>query len=135
MFLHGHVGVYKNMLIMVSQRNPIYNLAATAGSRFEYVKPSGDERTRAITTGAGNADGSAEIAALLGMGAIALAEIEDMDFVRKGVDYDFSQGMTGTRSRGTERMDLDSSATTIGADRFNESSFLYFTATSAATIP
>ncbi len=135
MFVHGHVGVYKNMLIMVSQRNPVYNLAATAGSRFQYVKASGDERVRAITSGAGTADGSAEIAALLGMGAIALAEIEEMDFVRKGFDYDFSQGMTGTRSRGTERMDLDVDASLIGANRFNESSFLYFTATSAATIP
>lgn len=135
MFLHGHVGVYKNMLIMVSQRNPVYDLTADAGSRFEYVTSAGDQRNRTVTTDGVTADGSCEIAGLLGLGAIALAEIEELDFVRKGFDYDFSQGMTGTRSRGTERMDLDVDASAIGADRFNESSFLYYTATSAQTIP
>jgi len=135
MFLHGHVGVYKNMLIMVSQRNPVYALTATAGSRFQYVTSGGDDRTYSVTSDNTTADGVAQIAALMGTGSIALAEIEEMDFIRKGFDYDFSQGMTGTRSRGTERMDLDSDATTIGADRFNESSFLYYTMTSAATIP
>lgn len=133
--LHGHVGVYKNMLIMVSQRAPVYNLASSAGSRFQYVTSAGDNRVRAETTGAGNADGTAEIAALMGLGSLALAEIEETDYVRKGFDYDFSTGMTGTRSRGTERMDLDNGSTsTPTANRINESSFLYFTATTTAVI-
>jgi len=133
--LHGHVGVYKNMLIMVSQRAPVYNLASSAGVRFQYVTSAGDNRVRAETTGAGNADGTAEIAACMGLGSLALAEIEETDYVRKGFDYDFSTGMTGTRSRGTERMDLDNGSTSAPtANRINESSFLYFTATTTAVI-
>lgn len=135
MILHGHVGVYKNMLIVVSQRSPVYDLTATAGSRFQYVHSGGDDRVRAETTGAGNADGTAEIAALLGLGALALAEIEETDYVRKGFDYDFSTGMTGTRSRGTERMDLDTGTSSqVTANRINESSFLYFTATTSDVV-
>jgi hypothetical protein len=131
--LHGHVGVYKNMLIVVSQRSPVYNLAGTAGSRFQYVTSAGDDRTRSETTGAGNADGTAEIAALMGNGTLALAIIEEVDYVRKGFDYDFSTGMTGTRSRGTERMDLDNGSTSAPTvNRINESSFLYFTSTTTA---
>ena len=131
--LEGNVGVYKNMLIMVSQRSPVYNLAASAGSRFEYVTSAGDNRTRAQTTGAGTADGSAEIAALMGIGTIALAEIDEVDYVRKGFDYDFSEGMCGTRSRGTERMDLDVTVAPTSA-RINESSLLYYTATTTNII-
>jgi len=129
----GHIGVYKNMLILVSQRQPIYNLAGDAGSRYEYVTPAGDDRTRAQTTGAGNADGSAEITQLLGLAAVGLAEIMEMDFVSDGFDYDFSKGMVGERSRGTERMDID---TTIAATsgRINESSYLYYTSTTTAVI-
>jgi len=137
MFLHGHVGVYKNMLIIVSQRSPVFDVDITAGgggvSGFQFVTAAGDDRVRVQTTGAGTADGTAEIAALLGMGSIALAEIEEVDYIRKGFDFDFSEAMCGTRSRGTERMDLD---TTIAptSTRINESSFLYYTATTTNII-
>lgn len=136
--LDGHVGVYKNMLIIVSQRNPIFDVATgdtggTVQSGFQFVTSAGDERVRTQTTGAGTADGTAEIATGLGVGSIALAEIEEIDYVRKGFDYDFSEGMCGTRARGTERMDLDTTqAPTSG--RINESSLQYYTATTTAVI-
>lgn len=133
MMMDGHIGVYKNMLIMVSQRQPIYNLENATGARFEYVTSASDERDRAQTTNASTADGTAEIAQLLGNGAICLADISDVDYVRKGFDYDFSQGMTGMRVRGTVRSDLDATVAATSA-RTNESSFLYFTATTTAVI-
>lgn len=130
----GDVGLYKGMLVVVSQRSPIYKASATAGSRFQYVTSASDNRVRSVTSGAGNTNGSAEIAKLLGLGAIGLAEIEQIDYVKKGFDYDFSEGMTGTRARGTTRMDFDSGTGSVTSARINESSFLYFTATSSVTI-
>ena len=133
MMMDGHIGVYKNMLIMVSQRQPIYNLENDAGERYEYVTSAGDDRTRKAKGAAASATGTAEIAQLLGNGAICLADISDVDYVRKGFDYDFSQGMTGMRVRGTVRSDLDTTVAATSA-RINESSFLYYTSTTTAVV-
>lgn len=128
--LEGHIGVYKNMLIIVSQRSPIFDIENEV---FEYVTSASDERTRSQSTNASTQDGTAEIAVLMGLGAIALAEIQEADYVKKGFDYDFSEGMCGIRKRGTERMDID---TTVAATsgRINESSFLYFNASTNAVV-
>lgn len=70
---------------------------------------------------------------LMGPGTLALAQIKELDFTKKGFDYDFSTGTCGMRAEGTVRMDFDSGTTATSA-RVNESSFLYFTATTTDTI-
>lgn len=133
MMMSGHVGVYKNMLILVSQRSAIFKCDASSGEEFQYYTSAGDGRTRTQTTNASTEDGTCEIAALMGLGAIGMAEIEEVDYEKKGFDYDFSQGMCGTRSRGCERMDLDTTQTPTSG-RINESSFLYLTASTTAIL-
>jgi hypothetical protein len=131
--IDGCKGVYLDMLIVVSQRNAIWDVAGTAGLRAKYYTPASDTRTRAQTTGAGTADGTAEVAALMGNGALSQAIISETSYVKKGFDYDFSDGMTGMRARGTQRTDIDATVAATSA-RINESSFLYFTATTTNTI-
>jgi len=139
----GNIGVYKDMLVVASQKSPIFtlnspdaqgNVVTANTARFLYDKPSGDCRNRAVTTGAGNADGTYEITKIVGGGAIGLAEMDDIKFVSKGFDYDFSKGILGKRARGTERMDFDSDSKTATSARINESSALFYTSTSAATV-
>lgn len=125
----GYVGVYKNMMIIVDQRSP---LAAISGgdTSFQYITPAGDNRTRAVTNGS---TGTFEIAMLFGLGALGVAEINEMDVTKKGFDYDFSQGACMARDRGTMRLDLDSTVAPT-AGRINETSFLFLTATTSNTI-
>jgi len=130
--IDGAQGVYKDMMILVDQRAPLWDLAAAAGSRAKYVTPLADNRTRVQKTN-GAADGTCEIAMLMGPGTLALAQIKELDFTKKGFDYDFSTGTCGMRAEGTVRMDFDSGTTATSA-RVNESSFLYFTATTTDTI-
>jgi hypothetical protein len=130
--IDGAQGTYKDMMILVDQRAPLWDLAAAAGSRAKYVTPLADNRTRVQKTN-GAADGTCEIAMLLGAGALAKAEIKELDFTKKGFDYDFSTGTCGMRAEGTVRMDFDSGTTPTSA-RINQSSFLYFTATTTDTI-
>lgn len=130
--IDGAQGVYKDMMILVDQRAPLWDLAASAGSRAKYITSAADNRTRAQKTN-GNPDGTCEIAMLMGAGALAKAEIKELDFTKKGFDYDFSTGTCGMRAEGTVRMDFDSGTTATSA-RINQSSFLYFTATTTDTI-
>lgn len=130
--IDGAQGIYKDMMILVDQRAPLWDLASSAGSRAKYITPLADNRTRVQKTN-GNADGTCEIAMLLGAGALAKAEIKELDFTKKGFDYDFSTGTCGMRAEGTVRMDFDS-GTTATSTRINQSSFLYFTATTTDTI-
>jgi len=129
----GAEGIYQDMLIVVSQRAAIWDVAGTAGSRAKYHKPSGDTRTRAQTTGAGTADGTAEIATLMGNGHLTMAEITETSYISKGFDYDFSKGMVGERARGCQRTDIDNTVAATSA-RINESGFTYWTATTTNTI-
>jgi len=131
--INGCKGVYNEMLVIVSQRAAIWNVAGTAGSRAMYAKPEADDRTRAQTTGAGTADGTAEIAYVLGRGAVSQAIISETRYVSDTFDYDFSKGMNGERMRGTQRTDIDTTVAAT-ANRINESSLAYFTATTTATI-
>lgn len=131
MMMSGHVGVYKNMLILVSQRSAIFKAHASGSEEFQFYTSAGDDRVRAQTTNASTEDGTYEIAALMGLGAVGMAEIEEVDYEKKGFDYDFSQGMCGTRSRGSERMDLDATQAPTTA-RVNESSLLFLTSTTTA---
>jgi hypothetical protein len=130
--IDGAQGNYKDMMILVDQRAPIWDLAATAGSRAKYITPAADNRTRVQKTNS-NADGTVEIAVLMGAGTIGKAEIKELDFTKKGFDYDFSTGSCGSRAEGTVRMDFDTGTTATSA-RINQSSFLYHTVTTTDTV-
>lgn len=130
--IDGAQGTYKDMMLLVDQRAPIWDLAASAGSRVKYMTPESDDRTRVQKTNSA-ADGTCEITTLGGAGMLGKAEIKDLDFTKKGFDYDFSIGSCGSRSEGTVRMDFDT-GTTPTANRKCQSSFLMFTATTTDTI-
>lgn len=130
--IDGAQGNYKDMMILVDQRAPIWDLAATAAARVKYVTPLADNRTRVQKTNSA-ADGTIEMAVLMGAGTIGKAEIKDLDFTKKGFDYDFSTGSCGSRAEGTVRMDFDTGTTPTSA-RINQSSFLYHTVTTTDTI-
>jgi hypothetical protein len=130
--IDGAQGNYKDMMILVDQRAPIWDLASAAGSRVKYVTPAADNRTRVQKTNS-SADGTLEMAVLMGAGTIGKAEIKELDFTKKGFDYDFSTGSCGSRAEGTVRMDFDTGTTATSA-RINQSSFLYHTVTTTDTI-
>ena len=128
----GVLGNYKRTLWIVDERAPLMNVAATTpATRFQYYKIQ-DERVPLPTTGAGNDDGTAEVAVMMGKAAIGAAKIKDLDFVNKDFDYGFSHGLAASQSCGAERMDLVNTA--ISTRPLNQSSFLYLTATPANEI-
>jgi hypothetical protein len=128
--INGFQGVYKNMAIFVNQRQPLFNISGSTAGAFQYITPASDGRTRVAK---GSNTGTLEVAMLLGAGALGMAEIEELDYEKKGFDYNFNTGMCGTRTKGTQRIDLDSTVAATSA-RVNESSFLYCTSTTTATV-
>ncbi len=127
---NGYVGVYKNMMIIVDQRSPLYNVASSTVGSLQYITPLSDGRTRVAKTD--NA-GTCEIAMLMGRGALGLADVMEMDLVKKSRDYEFVKSICGHRKRGTLRLDLDATVAPTSA-RVNESSFLVLTSTMAASV-
>jgi len=125
--LPGFQGIYKNMAVVVSQTSPLFNNTSGTAT-FQYYTSNGDGRTRVAWVD--NA-GTAELAFLLGNGALMMADIEDVDYERESLDYNFAKSMCGTRRRGTQRTDLDATVAATSA-RVNESSFIYMTVTNAA---
>lgn len=130
--IDGAQGTYKDMMILVDQRAPIWDLEASAGARVKYVTPAADDRVRKQKTNS-TASGTIEISCLMGAGTIGKAEIKALDFTKKGFDYDFSTGSCGSRAEGTVRMDFDTGSTPTSA-RINQSSFLYHTVTTTDTV-
>lgn len=127
---NGFVGVYKGMMVIVDQRSPLYNVSAANTGAFQYQTPLADNRVR-VTTAANT--GTREVFMVMGRGAIGLADVMEMDLVRKSRDYEFVKSICGHRKRGTQRMDLDATVAPTSA-RVNESSFIGLTATSAITV-
>lgn len=127
---NGFIGVYKSMMVIVDQRSPLYDVTNSTVGAWQYQTPLADNRVREVT--AGN-NGTRECAMLMGRGALAMADVMEMDLVRKSRDYEFVKSICGHRKRGTQRMDLDATVAPTSA-RVNESSFIVLTATSAVTI-
>lgn len=126
---NGYVGVYKNMMVIVDQRSPLYNVSGSTTGAFQYITPLADNRTRVAKA----ADtGTCEVAMLMGRGALGMADVMEMDLVRKSRDYEFVKSICGHRKRGTIRMDLDTTVAPTSS-RINESSFLVLTSTLAAS--
>jgi hypothetical protein len=127
---NGFIGVYKGMMVIVDQRSPLFNVTSSTVGTFQYQTPLADNRVRVLT--AANT-GTREVAMLMGRGAIGLADVMEMDLVRKSRDYEFVKSICGHRKRGTQRMDLDATVAPTSA-RVNESSLIVLTATSAAVV-
>lgn len=127
---NGFVGVYKGMMVIVDQRSPLYNVTSSTVGAFQYQTPLADNRVRVLT--AANT-GTREVWMLMGRGALAMADVMEMDLVRKSRDYEFVKSICGHRKRGTQRMDLDATVAPTSA-RVNESSMIGLTATSAAVV-
>jgi hypothetical protein len=128
--INGFQGVYKNIAIFVNQRQPLFNVSGSTTGAFQYITPASDGRTRVAK---GSNTGTVECAMLLGAGALGMAEIEELDYEKKGFDYNFNTGMCGTRTKGIQRIDLDNTVAATTA-RVNESSFLYLTSTTTAVV-
>ncbi len=127
---NGFVGVYKGMMVIVDQRCPLYNVTSSTVGAFQYQTPLADNRVRVLT--AANT-GTREVWMLMGRGSLAMADVMEMDLVRKSRDYEFVKSICGHRKRGTQRMDLDATVAPTTA-RVNESSMIGLTATSAAVV-
>lgn len=127
---NGYMGVYKNMMIIVDQRSPLYNVTSATVGAFQYITPLSDGRTRVAK---GDNTGTCEVAMLMGRGALGMADVMEMDLVRKSRDYEFVKSICGHRKRGTMRLDLDATVAPTSA-RVNESSFIALTSTLAASI-
>lgn len=127
---NGYVGVYKNMMVIVDQRSPLFNISSATVGAFQYITPLSDGRTRVAKA---DNTGTCEVAMLMGRGALGMADVMEMDLVRKSRDYEFVKSICGHRKRGTIRMDLDSTVAATSA-RVNESSFLVLTSTLAASV-
>jgi len=127
---NGFIGVYKGMMVIVDQRCPLYNVTSSTVGAFQYQTPLADNRVRVLT--AANT-GTREVWMLMGRGALAMADVMEMDLVRKSRDYEFVKSICGHRKRGTQRMDLDAAVAPTSA-RVNESSMIGLTATSAAVV-
>lgn len=127
---NGYIGVYKNMMVIVDQRSPLYNVSGSTAGAFQYITPLADNRTRVAK---GSNTGTCEVAMLMGRGALGLADVMEMDLVRKSRDYEFVKSICGHRKRGTMRLDLDATVAPTSA-RINESSFIVLTSTLAASV-
>jgi Protein of unknown function (DUF4043) len=126
----GYLGVYKNMMIIVDQRAPLYNISGSTAGAFQYITPNGDNRVRVAK---GSNTGTAEVAMLMGRGALGQVIVSEMDLIRKSRDYEFVKSICGHRRRGTQRMDLDATVAATSA-RINETSFIVLTATTSAVV-
>lgn len=127
---NGYVGVYKGMMVIVDQRAPLFNVSGSTAGAFQYITPNGDGRTRVAK---GSNTGTAEVWMLMGRAALGMADVMEMDLVRKSRDYEFVKSICGHRKRGTQRMDLDATVAATSA-RVNESSMIGLTATTSAVV-
>ncbi len=132
----GALGVYRETLIMVNPRNPIFDTeAATADVAFQYVTPWGDNRvpvTKAVSVG-GDSVGTMEVAICMGRTALGHAVKEKLTVAFKDKDYEFTKGTALRRKEGVQRMDFFDSAVGMAPDLTgrpsNWSSFIFLTGT------
>lgn len=133
--ISGILGIYRNTLLIVNPRSPVWNTAGGANTYVGYVKPwssnafynaSDATVTRAAKSGAGT--GTCEMAIGLGQGAIGVAEIHKASFDEQASDYNFNKGLCVARTVGHVRMDFDIASPTTTSIQ-NQTSLLYFTPT------
>ncbi len=131
MVVNGYRGVYKNVMIMTSMRQPLVKLLSSAAS-YQYITSNGDSRVRAALNGT---TGTAETCFVMGAGALGYADVEDFTMERKNFDYNFYQGACASEEYGVRRVDLDTGISeTPTSSRINQSSFVVLTSTTAAVI-
>lgn len=136
----GAIGLYKDVLFIVGQRNPVWNLANATTAKVVYSKPSTDDNTATgssvvtrVTKGSANAQtGTAEIAMVMGRSALGKAKIQGIKYTGKKFDYDFTEGFAGHRKEGVQRMEFFPSSTST--QPVINGSFIYSTNTPARTV-
>lgn len=136
----GVVGNYREVLFIQSERAPVWNLAAAAGSKVVYSKPSTDANTarsnsQVSRTVKGSADagtGTGEIGVGLGRGALAIVEAMALTFKSKLFDFETKEGFAGIRMVGNTRADFRTA--TASVQPVNTSSFLFITCTGTQSI-
>lgn len=133
--ISGILGVYRETLLIVNPRAPIWNTGGSANTYVGYIKPwssgafynaSDATVTRAAKTTTGS--GTCEIAIGLGQGAIGVADIKKPSFDDQQKDYNFNKGLCVSRIVGHVRMDFDIASPTTTSIQ-NQTSLLYFTPT------
>ena len=133
--ISGILGVYRETLLIVNPRSPVWNTGGSANAHVGYVKPwssgafynAADATvTRAAKTTTGS--GTCEIAIGLGQGAIGVSEIQKASFDENEEDYNFTKGLCVRRMVGHVRMDFDIASPTSTSIK-NQTSLLYFTPT------
>lgn len=149
----GIIGIFQECLVIQNPRSPILNCDTTFSGdwwdRFQYVQPwstktntfhwmSGDNRTPVVKGSGSGSEGTCEVAIILGRGAIAGAQVENLRYFGEKEDYDFSQGFCGQEKQGCVRMDIfDPSTYSSGVSSVrpsNQSSALFFTPTPAVAV-
>jgi hypothetical protein len=131
--ISGVLGYYREALVIVSPRQPLFNTEATGAgvSPFQYITPWGDDRAPAVKA---SGKGTMEVAMCMGRTSLGKALVKKLDFNTQGKDYDFSKGFEARMSCGVERADFyaaggaDGVATDVVRPK-NWSSFVYLTGT------
>lgn len=132
----GIIGVYQEVLFITDSRAPVWDTAGSAGSYIVYSKPSTDDNTalstsevtRAAHTGANV--GTMELAFLLGAGAIVQLKTGELVIKNKAFDYNTIDGMAGVRMIGMNRMEANSTSSSVRP--INESSIVFASASSSS---
>lgn len=146
--ISGILGVYRNVLLLVDPRAPVYNALDNV---FSYQKPweeldpvSGDYvetviRNPYTNVGDANSGGGAsgigatfECVQVMGKASLGCSRIKEISFNKDSFDYDFSKGTEARRTSGDERMDFYVDDPTTEEPK-NWSSFVYFTPTPTST--
>lgn len=136
----GAIGLYRDVLYIVGQRNPVWNLANATTAKIVYSKPDSDDNSATgtsvvtrVTKGSADAGtGTAEIAMVMGKSALGKAKIQGIKYTGKKFDYDFTEGFAAARKEGVQRMDFTGSNSAL--QPVCNGSFVYTTCTPARTV-
>ena len=124
----GYMGVYRNVMVVVDQLSPLFNMTGGNLTTVQYATSALDQRVPIIPTGT---VGTFEIAMLYGNGALGMAVKSPLDYVKQdSQDYAFESSLCGVRKEGIVRMDFDATDAATSARR-NFTSILFVTATNS----
>lgn len=126
--IEGFQGVYRNVLWLVDNRSPLFDVVSAGAATVQYITSSGDSRVPVVLSGT---TGTFEIARLLGNYALGMAVAGEERFIEKvSQDYEFDRSLLLEQSYGIRRTDRDTTDAATSA-RTNITSALFVTATNA----
>lgn len=115
----GVIGVFQEVLFVVDPRSAVWKLSNSAGSKIVYSKPQTDNNTARSTSivartvkGSANAGtGTAELALVLGKGALVRIDAGEFSLKSKLFDMNTKESLAGVRMTGMNRPDFFPTAT------------------------